>query len=388
MALVTQPDIIICDEPTTALDVTIQKEILDLLKSLIDQENLSMIFVSHDLDVVASLCDDVIVMYKGEIVERGVLPETFISPKHIYTKALLSCKPQLAKQKTFLHTVGDILEGKNEVRLRSIRIVNSQATLLEVKGLSVRFAKKKKRLFEKTTFNLAVDDVSFKVKAGTTMGIVGESGSGKSTIANCIAGLLQPYSGEIIYKEKKIDTLVLRQDQQARREIQLIFQDPYSSLNPSMKVGEAVAEPIIYHRLNDQVKDRVDELFDQVGLERKYMTRYPHQLSGGQRQRVCIARALAVAPKLLICDESVSALDVSVQAQILNLLDELQSQLNLTMIFISHDLSVVNYICDDVIVMKDGKIVEAGVCEAVISNPQHGYTKNLIQSIPASIRKD
>jgi len=378
---------VICDEPTTALDVTVQREILLLLKSLSEEQGVSMIFVSHDLDVVASLCDEVLVMYKGEIVERGALPETFLTPAHLYTKALLQCKPTLKKQKYYLPTVSDIMSGKTVLELKPSNSKSSIGNLVTVSNIHVKFPKKKKNFWREQEYVHAVNDVSFIIRKGETLGIVGESGSGKSTVANCIAGLLSPSSGTIKYNDQILSKKVYSNDTKLRRAVQLIFQDPYSSLNPSMTVGDAVAEPIKYHKLSQDAEGQMLSLFKKVGLETEYMSRYPHQLSGGQRQRVCIARALALSPELLICDESVSALDVSVQAQILNLLTRLQQELSLTILFISHDLSVISYICDDVIVMKEGVIVESGSCQEVISNPQHSYTQKLIESIPTRIER-
>ncbi|MEL6388965.1 MAG: ABC transporter ATP-binding protein [Bacteroidota bacterium] len=380
MALVSQPELLICDEPTTALDVTTQKEIIGLLQSIVDRRGLSMIFISHDLDVVRQLCSKVLVMYQGEVVEAGELPETFLSPKHPYTQALIACKPTLAPQHKSLPTVNNILAGQTLVKPRP-EPVRSSEILISVKNLTVRFPKKKNHLFAKQEYLTAVEDVSFDVNRGDCLGIVGESGSGKSTIANVIAGLIHPSHGRLEYKGQELTQSKLRQDVSLRREIQMVFQDPYSSLNPSMSIGQTIMEPIKYHRLASDPKAQMMKLLEDVGLDKTYRDRYPHQLSGGQRQRVCIARSLALNPHLLICDESVSALDVSVQAQILNLLDELRAQLNLTMIFISHDLAVVNYIADEIIVMQHGQLVESGPCQQIINQPRELYTQNLINSI-------
>jgi len=387
MALATRPDIIICDEPTTALDVTVQKEILELLGEVAKGEGISLIFISHDLDVVASLCDRVLVMYQGQIVEEGLLPDTFLNPKHSYTKALMTCKPTSANRPYYLPTVEEIIENKYEQVSRKGSDSIGGKPLIEVEGLKVYFPKRKKTFFAPRSFVRAVDGVSLKLYKGEILGIVGESGSGKSTLANCIGGLISQSDGDMLYDGKILSKSILASDNALRTRIQMIFQDPYSSLNPKMTIGKAISEPLLYHKVVDKssVDNHVKELLEKVGLSPSYTDRYPHQLSGGQRQRVCIARAISVQPEVLICDESVSALDVSVQAQVLNLLDRLRSDLGVSMIFISHDLAVVHYLCERVLVMKDGKIVERGSTDTIMNKPQQDYTRRLIQSLPTSI---
>lgn len=387
MALAAEPDVIICDEPTTALDVTVQAQILKLLKGLISNSKTGMIFISHDLDVVAGLCDSVLVMYNGEIVESGLIPETFEHPQHPYTKALVACKPTAANRDFRLPTVQSIMDGSFTKSPRTLRAKSRGKKIIEVRNLKVYFPKKKESLFGKRTYVKAVDDVSFNLYKGEILGIVGESGSGKSTIAACISGLIDQSGGTITYNGSPINAAVLSRDRLLRTKIQLVFQDPYSSLNPQMTIGNAITEPMLYHRLvtKNEAPARLLRLLDQVGLSPMYKDRYPHQLSGGQRQRACIARALSVQPDVLICDESVSALDVSIQAQILNLLDQLRAELGLTLIFISHDLSVIHYSCDYVLVMKNGKIVEEGSVDEIMNQPSADYTKQLIASLPTPI---
>jgi peptide/nickel transport system ATP-binding protein len=388
MALAGEPDILICDEPTTALDVTVQKEIILLLKEIVRSKDIAMIFVCHDLDVVAELCDSVMVMYQGKIVEKGILPDVFSDPKHLYTKALLKCKPKLAYSNIVLPTVSEILNGKYIERIRPLKkSEKDNEAILKVEHLTMKFITNPLSIFGKKKYFTAVSDVSFEVGKGEILGIVGESGSGKSTIANCVAGILSHTSGHIIFDGQEVNSQSFANNSALRRRIQLVFQDPYSSLNPRMKIGRSILEPIEYHKIGkkSEWKTRVINLLKRVGLSEEYYDRYPHELSGGQRQRVCIARALAVEPDLLICDECVSALDVSVQAQILNLLDDLKNSLGLTMLFISHDLSVVQYISDQVIVMNKGEIVESGDAHTVMTSPKAQYTRQLVDSIPNSI---
>ena len=385
MALAPRPDIIICDEPTTALDVTVQAQILDLLDATVRKYGIALIFISHDLDVIARLCDSVIVMYQGQVVESGPLPITFQDPKHSYTQALLTCKPTADNRNFVLPTVSSIMDHSYVAAKRKGRSYEDSPIVLETKNLSVHFTSRKGLFFGKSQKVKAVNTVTLQLLRNECLGVVGESGSGKSTMAYCLSGLIEQTAGEIFYKGKLLTHDLFSTDTQLRTDIQLIFQDPYGSLNPRMSVGESIEEPIQYHKIvpQSQVRSKMLELLEQVGLNSNFASRYPHQLSGGQRQRVCIARALSVNPKILICDESVSALDVSVQAQILNLLDQLKSQLDLSMIFISHDLAVVHYICDRVIVLKDGVVVEENSAEKIMHHPVHPYTQNLINSIPA-----
>lgn len=382
MALASTPDIIICDEPTTALDVTVQKQILTLLKNLTQEFNIAMIFISHDLDVVAHICDSVLVMKNGEVVEKGLLPDVFNNPQHSYTQALISCKPNTEAKGYKLPTVGEILNRTYKKRKRILFEWEKNEPLLEVEDLKVYYKKGGGLMTQSKAEVKAVDSVSFSIKKGEILGIVGESGSGKSTIANCVVGLVKPTAGTIKYEGELVNPTILSKNKLLRTKIQLVFQDPYSSLNPRLMVKKAISEPIDYHQLEERknIDHRVIELLQQVGLDASFGERYPHQLSGGQRQRICIARALSLRPDLLVCDESVSALDVSVQAQILNLLDELREKLGLTLLFISHDLSVIHYLCDSILVMHEGKIVERGSADTIMKNPVCEYTKTLINS--------
>ncbi len=386
MALAGNPEILICDEPTTALDVTIQKKIILLLKEIVEDRNIAMIFVCHDLDLVGDLCDRVVVMYQGDIVEQGTLPDVFVSPNHRYTKALLACRTKPSYRSLILPTVKEILEDSYLKQHRVRTNLPSDSVAIRVTNLTIQYRTNPLAIFEKKKFFKAVNDVSFDLIEGSVLGIVGESGSGKSTVAKCISGVIDKASGDISYQGQSISKEAFATNAPLRRKIQIIFQDPYSSLNPRMTIGKALLEPIKYHKLHRGYEEqRVIELLTQVGLDKNYCDRYPHQLSGGQRQRVCIARALAVEPEVLICDESVSALDVSVQAQILNLLDTIKTTNNLSIIFISHDLAVIHYISDQIIVMKEGAIVESGSADDIIKRPVMDYTKELVDSIPQSI---
>jgi peptide/nickel transport system ATP-binding protein len=403
MAMSCQPSLLICDEPTTALDVTVQKTILQLIKNLQRQNNMGVIFISHDLGVVADIADKVVVMYKGSIVEQGIPQALFTNAQHPYTKALLACRPQLHKKGERLPIVSDFMEGRlTEVTPTTIidsiasaeekalqkEQINLQKPLLEVKNLKVWFPAKKK-LFGKTNeFTKAVDDVSFKVFEGETIGLVGESGCGKSTLGRAIIQLIKPTSGEIVYEGENLADVSGEKLRSLRKQMQIIFQDPYSSLNPRMTIGQAIGEPLAVHGLvksTIEKKEKVVELLQKVNLKAEHYNRYPHEFSGGQRQRIVIARALALQPSFIICDESVSALDVSVQAQVLNLLNDLKKEFNFTSIFISHDLSVVRYVSDRIIVMNKGKIEEAGVAEEIYLRPSSAYTKRLIDSIPKGL---
>lgn len=387
MALAAKPDIIICDEPTTALDVTVQSQIIALLKDIVASQDISLIFITHDLDVVADICDSVIVMYQGKIVEEGLLPDLFLSPKHAYTQALLTCKPSKENRGMILPTVDQIVQKTYVPTQRVKHELDGAEDIIEVTDLSVHFPVKKTSFFGPRSHVKAVDQVSFSLRFREILGIVGESGSGKSTVANCIAGLIDPTAGQITYRGKDISPFILSKNRDLRTKIQLVFQDPYSSLNPKMSIGAAIKEPLRFHSIvpKDQLDMEVARLMDQVGLDASFVGRYPHQLSGGQRQRVCIARALSIRPELLICDESVSALDVSVQAQILNLLDDLRSKLDVSILFISHDLSVIHYLCDRVLVMKEGQVVERGTADQIMDDPQDPYTQRLINSLPKGI---
>ncbi len=386
MALAGDPKIMICDEPTTALDVTVQKKIIQLLRRIVIEKNIALIFVCHDLDLVNELCNKVVVMYKGDVVEQGMLPDTFRNPQSDYTQALLACRPKPSYNEIQLPTVDKVMSGIYKEEKRPQAEIDRDQIVLIVNDLTVNYRTNPLAIFQRKQYLKAVDNVSFKLYKGSVLGIVGESGSGKSTVAQCICGVIPASEGQIIYDGRAIDGRVLSSDKNLRRQIQIIFQDPYGSLNPRMTIGQAILEPINYHKLRPgSAKERVLELLNEVGLDEEYYNRYPHQLSGGQRQRVCIARALSVEPQILICDESVSALDVSVQSQILNLLDSLRAKYQLSIIFISHDLSVIHYISDEVIVMKDGKIVERGVADQIITSPQEAYTQELVNSIPEGV---
>lgn len=407
MAISCNPDILIADEPTTALDVTVQKSILELLKSLQIKHGMGIIFITHDLGVVAEIADRVVVMYRGDIVEEGEVDQVFNFPKHAYTKGLLACRPPMDKILSKLPTVRDFLEvdasGRMIERATSVKdIINnlvissvernqhqqnlySRDPLLQVKNLSVHYPIKQSWMGKTKEVLKAVDNLSFDVYPGETLGLVGESGCGKTTLGRAILQLIKPTDGSVIYKGNDLCQLDNKLMRTYRKELQIIFQDPYSSLNPRMTIGAAIKEPMDVHEIgidNKLRKRKVEELLEKVGLSAEMYNRYPHEFSGGQRQRVCIARALAVNPRFIICDESVSALDVSVQAQVLNLLNDLKKDFGFTYIFISHDLSVVKYMSDRMIVMNQGKIEEMGLAEAVYDNPQKEYTKRLIDAIP------
>jgi peptide/nickel transport system ATP-binding protein len=420
MAISCNPVLLIADEPTTALDVTVQKTILELIKELQVQNNMGVILITHDLGVVADIADKIIVMYKGEIVEQGLTKEVLLQPQHPYTKALLACRPAGKPKGERLPVVSDFIEeqgngqlvpiapitiGKsNESRLQPGAISNEQQSMhkeqqiknttvtkeklppvLEVENLKVYFPVKKKLLGGATQFFKAVDDVSFKVAQGETLGLVGESGCGKTTLGRTILQLIPPTEGKILLNGQELTQIKPDALRNMRKNLQIVFQDPYGSLNPRITIGNAILEPLAVHGILDnknQRKEKVMELLEKVGLLPDYFNRYPHQFSGGQRQRICIARALALSPSFLIFDESVSALDVSVQAQVLNLLAGLKKEFQFTSIFISHDLSVVRYVSDRIVVMHKGKIVEQGDAEQIYHHPQNKYTQKLIEAIP------
>ena len=391
MAVACKPKLLIADEPTTALDVTVQKEIIQLLKDIQQQTDMSIIFISHDLSLVSEIAQRVLVMYKGEIVEQGLSQNVFHHPEHIYTKALISSRPSLDVRLKRLPTIQDYL--KNEVHAEVVnnhdRMLNheklyAQAPLLEVINLEKEYLSSA-GLFGKRSGFKAVNDVSFKLYEGETLGLVGESGCGKSTLGNAILQLDKATAGKILYRGQDITKLGGSEIKKLRKEIQIIFQDPYSSLNPRIPVGRAIMEPMQVHGLykNDtERKAKTIEILERVGLGAEYFNRYPHEFSGGQRQRIGIARTIALQPKLIVCDESVSALDISVQAQVLNLLNELKENFGFTYIFISHDLAVVKYMSDQVIVMNKGKIEEMADADVLYANPQREYTRKLIDAIP------
>lgn len=399
MALACNPQILIADEPTTALDVTIQKEILALLRDLQKDNDMGMIFITHDLGVVAEIADYVTVMHNGTIVEHGTISEILQNPKEPYTKGLLACRPTVDIRLRHLPTVKEYLDGiwkderqvieklsiSSQERTERLRKIYSQKPLLKIEHLS-KWYPIRKGLFNRTTdYVKAVDDVCFDLYPGETLGLVGESGCGKTTLGRTILRLIEPTSGKIIFNNIDVTALNSKELRHFRKQAQIVFQDPYSSLNPFMTIGDAIAEPIMIHRPElDAFKrrDMVFELLEKVGLKDEHYKRYPHEFSGGQRQRICIARALAVNPKMIICDESVSALDVSVQAQVLNLLNELKNNMGFTYIFISHDLSVVRFMSDRILVMYNGKPVELNDADKVFNEPEKEYTKKLISALP------
>lgn len=395
MAIACEPKLLICDEPTTALDVTIQKQVLDLLHSLQQQYNMSMMFITHDLGVIGDIADDVVVMYRSNVVEKNNAQEIFYTAKHPYTKGLLACRPKLGANPRRLLTVSDFMDENGvEKHVSPERVVvyekdqepeKPSEVLLEVKNLVTQFPIKGGFFGRTVDYFRAVNDVSFTLKKGKTLGLVGESGCGKTTLGRTILRLVEPSSGSIIYNGKDITHIYAEELRLLRRKMQIIFQDPYSSLNPRMTVSEILTEPLNIHNIGNSKKERLDmakELFEKVGLRANQLNRYPHEFSGGQRQRISIARALMLRPEFIICDESVSALDVSIQAQVLNLLLDLQEEFGLTYIFISHDLSVVNFIADEVGVMNAGKIVEMDKASNIYKNPKEEYTRTLLSAIP------
>lgn len=391
MAIACKPKVLIADEPTTALDVTVQKEIIQLLKDLQQETGMSILFISHDLALVSEIAQRVLVMYKGEIVEQGATEQVFHHPQHLYTQALISSRPSLDVRLKRLPTIQDFMNHTiqeevvtAEARALTQERIYSKKPLLEVINVAKEYITNTGLLGRKTVFR-AVDDVSFSVYEGETMGLVGESGCGKSTLGNAILQLDKASSGKILYHGKDITTLRPKEIIKLRKEIQIIFQDPFSSLNPRIPVGRAIMEPMQVHKLykNDaERKAKTIGLLERVGLGAEYFDRYPHEFSGGQRQRIGIARTIALQPKLIVCDESVSALDISVQAQVLNLLNELKENFGFTYIFISHDLAVVKYMSDQVLVMNKGKIEELADADTLYAHPQTAYTQKLIAAIP------
>lgn len=409
MALSCNPKILIADEPTTALDVTVQAAILKLLRDLQKQLNLSLIFISHDLGVVSEVCDRVIVMYRGKIVEDNDIRSIFLSPQHPYTRGLIACRPPLDIKLRSLPTLRDFVEEEPDGTMRDkkvtiqqvieeriipeeelqrrIETLTSQEPLLKVENLKKYFVARRSLLGKPLKVVKAVDDVSFEVYPGETLGLVGESGSGKTTLGRTILRLIEADGGKVMYNGKNILELSSGEMRTLRKEMQIIFQDPFSSLNPRLTVGYAITEPMRVHGIYNSEAERRDaamELLEKVALKPEHYYRYPHEFSGGQRQRICIARALAVKPKFIICDEPVSSLDVSVQAEILNLLIKLKEEFGLTYIFISHDLSVVKFISDRVAVMQFGKLLEIGPATEIYRNPRTEYTRKLIDSIPGA----
>jgi peptide/nickel transport system ATP-binding protein len=412
MAISCDPVLLIADEPTTALDVTVQSAILDLLRELRDRRGMGMMFITHDLGLIAEIADHVVVMYEGNIVESGPILDIFSNPRHPYTQGLLTCRPNPDRRLKVLPTVADFMnirvddQGKKQITAKHDNIaevlsalpevsdgevrsrqdeLQSVNPLVSVRNLTVAYPVKNAIGIVESYFR-AVDDVSFQVYPGETLGLVGESGCGKSTLARTLLRLIEPTAGRIQFENRDLSLMLPNTLRKLRQEMQIIFQNPFSALDPRMNVGDAVMEPLkIFARGRKvELRDRVKYLLDRVGLDGSdaTMARYPHQFSGGQRQRICIARALALNPKFIICDESVSALDVSVQAQVLNLLKELQSEFNLTYIFISHDLSVVKFMSDRIMVMNKGRIEEIGAADRIYREPERAYTRQLIRAIP------
>ncbi len=438
MALSCNPQLLIADEPTTALDVTIQAQILEILRKLRDERGMAILFITHDLGVIAEIADEVLVMYRGEMVERGSVLEIFANPQHPYTKGLLACRPRLDTQYRRLPTVDDFMEVERsdgrvqlrekkmpelrekkmtDERLRELTaegrgtllhpkselaamshpweqtpraadttcVAEGTQPLLEVENLAVHFPVRRGILGRVIDHVRAVDGISFRVYRGQTLGLVGESGCGKTTTGRALLRLIEPTGGKMLLDGTDLRSLSGRELQCCRSRMQIVFQDPYGSLNPRMTIESAITEPMIIQRLGHSRRERRDRaaaLLEEVGMSADHLRRYPHEFSGGQRQRICIARAIAVEPELLICDESVSALDVSVQAQVLNLLNEIQYKRGLTYIFIGHDLSVVKFMADMMAVMNGGKIVEFGPSQAIYAAPREDYTRKLINATP------
>ncbi|MFT5617229.1 MAG: peptide/nickel transport system ATP-binding protein [Arenicella sp.] len=417
MALACKPSILIADEPTTALDVTVQATVLELMNELRHDKDTATIFITHDLGVVAEIADRVLVMYRGNVVEKGTVWDIFANPQHPYTKGLLACRPRLDIKLKTLPVVSDFMQtdsrgnivdlndakfksvgqaimvnyqSEEELKERQERIVQ-QEPILSVRNLETHFPLEKSFFGKPKSWLKAVDDISFDVYPGEILGIVGESGCGKTTLGRTILRLLDPAAGSIVFDGQDITSMNESQVRKLRKDIQIIFQDPYGSLNPRMSIGEAIMEPMRIHNVlsNDKErKEKVIDLLETVNLSGMHFNRYPHEFSGGQRQRICIARTLALQPKFIICDESVSALDVSVQAQVLNLLNQLKDKYNLTYMFISHDLSVVKFIADRVMVMNKGKIEEINFADEIYKNPKQEYTRKLIEAIPKGDLED
>lgn len=404
MAMCCKPAVLIADEPTTALDVTLQKTILELIRSLQEKFGMSVLFITHDLGVVAEIADEVQVMYKGRIVESGTAAQIFRQPREAYTRGLIACRPDPTKRLRLLPTVSDFIEHKTkgedlsqlekkysislEERILQHAALYSREPLLKVENLRLHYPLRRSWRGKVTESVRALDDVSLDIYPGETLGLVGESGCGKTTLGRSILSLIRPDSGRIFYHGQEISRMSGSSLRALRAKMQIIFQDPYSSLNPRMMVGRALTEPLRVHGLCSNTRERKHKiigLLERVGLDESHFYRYPHEFSGGQRQRLCIARALALQPEFIVCDESVSALDVSVQAQVLNLLNELKREFNFTYLFISHDLSVVKFMSDRMIVMQNGRIVEAGEADHVYREPSHPYTRTLIEAIPKGL---
>ncbi|GAB2543466.1 ABC transporter ATP-binding protein [Rufibacter soli] len=413
MAMSCDPAILIADEPTTALDVTVQASILQLLNELRQQKEMSLLFISHDLSVVGQVADRVLVMYQGKIVEEGTVQQIFADPQHPYTKALLACRPTMNTQGTVLPTVADFMQKTDAVitgkeqqiasgnlprplegrvdnlyfQREKVQDLTVQDPILQVQNLQVEFTRGRNFFWQPKEVIKAVNGVSFDVFPQETTAIVGESGCGKTTLGRSLLRLIEPSGGKVVFNGQDWSTLPEQEIRKQRKEFQIIFQDPQASLNPFMKIGAAIMEPMQVHNVlkNDRErKQRVLELLETVNLLPEHFNRYPHEFSGGQQQRICIARALALEPTSIICDEIVSALDVSVQAQVLNLLNRLKQQFKLTILFITHDLAVARFMADRVFVMDQGVIVEQGTAQEIFQHPKHPFTKALVQAIPSA----
>lgn len=389
MAMSCQPDLLIADEPTTGLDVTVQKDILQLMRDLQQETHCSIFFISHDLGVIKEIADEVLVMQKGNIVEKGSIKDLFNSPQHPYTKGLIACKPPLDKRLRRLPIIDDFISPKREEAPTHYPIEaihkdkKAGLPLLSIQAVEVQYFSGRNFWGKPKQITKAVDNVSFRIFPKETIGLVGESGCGKTTLGKAILGLIPTVQGQVYYQQKEVSKLKDQALKAWRKKVQIIFQDPYSSLNPSITIGNAIAEVLKVHEITSpgEQEQQVIKLLQDVGLEPQHYHRYPNQLSGGQRQRVCIARALAVQPEFIVCDEPVSALDVSVQAQVLNLLKDLRDQYGFTYLFISHDFSVIRFMCDRLMVMNNGQIIESGFTDEVLKNPQQEFTKQLLQAV-------